>query len=113
MSFPVVFDKPSDFTVQMECVDLFNAGYSENFVISHSYNDLSDKPKLNGQTIQGDIDEIDPTVPEWAKSPKKRPIMRKKSVRCRKAIFKSSRRRILKICGTRIDWRKSKWKANS
>lgn len=71
MSFPVVFDKPSDFTVQMECVDLFNAGYSENFVISHSYNDLSDKPKLNGQTIQGDIDEIDPTVPEWAKSPKK------------------------------------------
>ena len=71
MSFPVVFDKPSDFTVQMECADLFNARYSENLVISHSYDDLSDKPKLNGQTIQGDIDEIDPTVPAWAKQSEK------------------------------------------
>lgn len=39
--------------------------------ISQDYNDLRNKPTLNGQTIQGDMEESDPTVPEWAKQPEK------------------------------------------
>lgn len=36
-----------------------------------SYKELLDKPKLNGKTIEGDMNEIDPTVPAWAKTPTK------------------------------------------
>lgn len=32
------------------------------------YNDLTNKPKLNGKVIQGEMAEEDPTVPEWAKN---------------------------------------------
>lgn len=32
------------------------------------YEDLKNKPSLNGQTISGDMKEIDPTVADWAKS---------------------------------------------
>jgi hypothetical protein len=31
------------------------------------YNDLINLPTLNGETIKGDMTEIDPTVPEWSK----------------------------------------------
>ena len=41
---------------------------AEKIPESWSYNDLHDKPTLNGATIQGDVNEIDPTVSEWAKS---------------------------------------------
>ena len=36
-----------------------------------SYNDLNDLPKLDGRTIIGDLPELDPTVPAWAKAPTK------------------------------------------
>lgn len=32
------------------------------------YNELINKPTLNGEVIQGDMSEIDPTVPNWAKT---------------------------------------------
>lgn len=35
------------------------------------YNTLNNKPTLNGFTIEGDMHEQDPTVPEWAKAPEK------------------------------------------
>ena len=35
------------------------------------YNALKNKPTLNGKTIQGDMQENDPTVSEWAKEAKK------------------------------------------
>lgn len=35
------------------------------------YNELINKPKLNGRVIVGDIAEEDPTVPAWAKTEKK------------------------------------------
>lgn len=35
---------------------------------SLDYEDLKNKPSLNGQTISGDMKEIDPTVADWAKS---------------------------------------------
>lgn len=35
------------------------------------YNDLINKPTLNGEVIQGDMSEQDPTVPQWAKEPNK------------------------------------------
>lgn len=35
------------------------------------YNELKNKPTLNGKTIQGDMQETDPTVSDWAKEAKK------------------------------------------
>ena len=41
----------------------------EKFVEGTSdYNKLKNKPKLNGNEIIGEVEEIDPTVPTWAKS---------------------------------------------
>ena len=37
--------------------------------MSMDYNALYNKPMLDGRTIQGDIHEQDPTVPDWAKTP--------------------------------------------
>lgn len=37
----------------------------------NNYASLFNKPSLNGREINGNIDEIDPTVPEWAKTPDK------------------------------------------
>ena len=36
-----------------------------------NYNDLYNLPTLNGVVIKGDMEEIDPTVPEWAKQENK------------------------------------------
>ncbi len=35
------------------------------------YNQLENRPTLNGKTLEGDVDETDPTVPAWAKNPVK------------------------------------------
>lgn len=35
---------------------------------TNNYNKLFNKPTLNGKIIQGDMHEIDPTVPEWVKN---------------------------------------------
>lgn len=40
---------------------------------TNDYNKLKNKPKLNGNEIIGEVEEIDPTVPTWAKS-ETRPI---------------------------------------
>ena len=41
----------------------------EKFVEGTSdYNKLKNKPRLNGNEIIGEVEEIDPTVPTWAKS---------------------------------------------
>lgn len=41
----------------------------EKFVGGTSdYNKLKNKPKLNGNEIIGEVEEIDPTVPTWAKA---------------------------------------------
>lgn len=38
---------------------------------TYDYNDLLNLPKLDGKTIQGEMFEQDPTVPEWAKEEQK------------------------------------------
>lgn len=35
---------------------------------TNDYNKLKNKPRLNGNEIIGEVEEIDPTVPAWAKS---------------------------------------------
>lgn len=40
-------------------------------VSTNDYEKLINKPKLNGVEILGNMDEIDPTVPKWAKEPTK------------------------------------------
>lgn len=35
------------------------------------YEELKNKPKLNGKELIGEIKEEDPTVPDWAKKPNK------------------------------------------
>lgn len=59
-----------DIPLEIDDVDL-NLDYDGTVVLSRSYNDLEDKPKLNGKTIVGDMVETDPTVPNWAKAPTK------------------------------------------
>lgn len=38
-------------------------------VVTSDYEKLTNLPRLNGDTIIGDVAEIDPTVPDWAKNP--------------------------------------------
>lgn len=71
MSFSVTFGQTPEFAVQLDGGNTFGAEYDESFAMSSSYNDLKDKPTLNGKTIQGAMDEEDPTVPDWAKQPTK------------------------------------------
>ena len=52
-------------TMQNEAVGL---ELDSRVEMSMDYNALYNKPKLDGRTIQGDIREQDPTVPEWAKA---------------------------------------------
>ena len=68
-----------DFRVELDNLD-FPMNISENLdldmdsngvQIPISYKELLDKPKLNGKTIDGNMDETDPTVPAWAKAPTK------------------------------------------
>lgn len=44
---------------------------SDNIFVDADYNKLKNLPKLDGRPIIGDIPELDPTVPAWAKSPTK------------------------------------------
>lgn len=44
---------------------------SDNIFVDADYNKLKHLPKLDGRPIIGDIPELDPTVPAWAKSPTK------------------------------------------
>lgn len=57
-----------DIPMEIDDLDL-NLDYDGRLIISRSYNDLEDKPKLNGEPIVGDVREKDPTVPSWAKNP--------------------------------------------
>lgn len=59
IEFAVTFSESPGFDVYMV----------DEMRVSRSYNDLEDKPRLNGETIVGDMVETDPTVPNWAKSP--------------------------------------------
>nr|DAG18169.1 MAG TPA: hypothetical protein [Caudoviricetes sp.] len=44
---------------------------SDNIFVDADYNKLKHLPKLDGRPIIGDIPELDPTVPDWAKAPTK------------------------------------------
>lgn len=52
-------------TMQNEAVGL---ELDSRVEMSMDYNALYNKPMLDGRTIQGDIREQDPTVPDWAKT---------------------------------------------
>lgn len=58
-----------DIPVEVNDVDLA-LDCDEKLVLPQSYKDLEDKPTLDGETIDGDMKEKDPTVPSWAKAPK-------------------------------------------
>lgn len=38
-------------------------------VTTSDYRQLNNLPSINGETLLNNYDEIDPTVPEWAKNP--------------------------------------------
>lgn len=55
--------------IQDESDKLQIESLDEKFVEGTSdYNKLKNKPKLNGNEIIGEVEEIDPTVPTWAKA---------------------------------------------
>lgn len=37
-------------------------------VSTSDYNELQNIPRFNGELLMGDVSEVDPTVPSWAKS---------------------------------------------
>lgn len=53
-----------DLSMEMEVEAKPGGGVSD-------YNLLRNKPSINGTPLVGDYSEIDPTVPAWAKEPKK------------------------------------------
>lgn len=48
--------------------DHIQLGLNEEYVGTTDYEKLRNKPKLNGNEIIGEVKEIDPTVPLWAKA---------------------------------------------
>nr|DAE78481.1 MAG TPA: hypothetical protein [Caudoviricetes sp.] len=48
--------------------DHIQLGLNEEYVGTTDYEKLRNKPKLNGNEIIGEVEEIDPTVPTWAKA---------------------------------------------
>lgn len=48
--------------------DHIQLGLNEEYVGTTDYEKLRNKPKLNGNEIIGEVEEIDPTVPLWAKA---------------------------------------------
>lgn len=48
--------------------DHMQFGLNEQYVGTTDYEKLRNKPKLNGNEIIGEVQEIDPTVPTWAKA---------------------------------------------
>lgn len=49
-------------------LDHIQLSLNEEYVGTTDYEKLRNKPKLNGNEIIGDVEEIDPTVPLWAKA---------------------------------------------
>lgn len=41
---------------------------ADSILVNDDYNRLRNLPKLDGRPIVGDIPELDPTVPDWAKA---------------------------------------------
>lgn len=48
--------------------DRIQLDLNEEYVGTTDYEKLRNKPKLNGNEIIGEVEEIDPTVPLWAKA---------------------------------------------
>lgn len=48
--------------------DHIQFGLNEQYVRTMDYEKLRNKTKLNGSEIIGEVEEIDPTVPLWAKA---------------------------------------------
>lgn len=61
--------KPIDFEIEQTSPLDFNVEQSGGGV--RSYKKLKDKPSINGTELVDNYDEIDPTVPDWAKEANK------------------------------------------
>lgn len=72
MNFQVNFRTEKQFPVSMKEENPFKIVFNgTTTTIGEDYNSLRNKPTLNGETIQGNVSEQDPTVPAWAKAPVK------------------------------------------
>ena len=58
LKMKVTQEKQQKMTLKVETLGIGN---------SYDYNKLINKPTLNGEIIQNDMKEKDPTVPEWVK----------------------------------------------
>lgn len=60
-----------DIDVDFEISEDFELKLADEVHLNRNYNELLNLPKLDGRPIIGDIPELDPTVPDWAKTPTK------------------------------------------
>lgn len=58
----IELEMENDTELRIEC---------EQIYIMDDYEQLKNKPRLNGKEISGDMYETDPTIPEWAKAQNK------------------------------------------
>lgn len=71
LEIPVEVDITEDIDVHIENENDISADVDEAIVTQvggNDYEKLRNKPQLNGETIIGNMNEIDPTVPSWAKN---------------------------------------------
>lgn len=61
----IAFELDNDNDVEINEID------SINYINVNDYEKLRNLPRLNGQVIIGNMKEIDPTVPAWAKEQNK------------------------------------------
>lgn len=57
-----------DIDVDFEISEDFELKLADEVHLNRNYNELLNLPKLDGRLIIGDIPELDPTVPAWAKT---------------------------------------------
>lgn len=69
MEIKASFTDNNNFSCNVQQTDTLESNVSEqiNHPSESDYEKLQNLPTLNGEVIKGNMNEIDPTVPSWAK----------------------------------------------
>lgn len=63
----MILSEPDVINMSMDDKDSVEVKVSDEHYQTNNYEKLKNLPTLNGKTIIKDMEEIDPTVPDWAK----------------------------------------------
>lgn len=71
LTINATIEDDNEIEAYIESEENLDASIKEEFVTFDDYEKLKNLPSLDGRKIIGDIPELDPTVPRWAKENKK------------------------------------------